>query len=125
MKKEDVKFLHGKGHICRYCDLDYKDVCHAIKHIKNFAKEKDINSMSIQVFDCSFFVFNEYVYGDKGEEISIKTYRYRKGRERLRGGRIIRLHDINPFEFRGYFEGQEGINFVFQYKDVKEIKEGK
>ncbi len=48
-----------------------------------------------------------------------ETYRYRKGKERLKGGKIIRIHDINPFEFRGYFEGREGINWVFQYKDVK------
>ena len=50
-----------------------------------------------------------------------EIYRYRKGRERLEGGKIIRLHDINPFEFRGYFEGQKGINWVFQYKDVKRV----
>jgi len=48
-----------------------------------------------------------------------ETYRYRKGKERLRGGKIIRLHDINPWEFRGHFEGEKGITFVFQYKDVK------
>ena len=48
-----------------------------------------------------------------------EVYYYRKGKERLEGGKIIRMHDINPWEFRGYFEGQKGINWVFQYKDVK------
>jgi len=37
---------------------------------------------------------------------------------------IIKVENINPWEFRGHFDGQKGINFVFQYKDVKEIKKG-
>jgi len=42
---------------------------------------------------------------------------------RHNGKTIIRIHDINPFEFRGYYENQEGLNFIFQYKDVKREEE--
>lgn len=54
------------------------------------------------------------------------------GLKENKGKAIIRVEDINPWEFRGYFEGLEEINtqgkpynflFVFQYKDVKRIKE--
>lgn len=66
MKKEDIKFLNGKGHICRYCDFHYK--CLTMGDIKDYAKKKEgINQINIQIFDCSSFVFNEYVYGDKGD----------------------------------------------------------
>ena len=32
-----------------------------------------------------------------------------------KGKTVIRVEDINPWEFRGCFEGQKGINFVFQF----------
>ena len=55
MKKENVKFLYGKGHICSYCDFN-KDTCRSIQLIKEYAlKERAIHGMSIQVFDCSVF----------------------------------------------------------------------
>jgi len=122
MEKKDIKFLHGKGHICRYCDLGYRDVCHAVNHIRDFAKEeKDINLMDVQIFDCSFFIFNEYVYGNKEEE-----YRFLGGwgvKSDI-ARTVIKIENVNTHEFRGRFEGEK-FNYVFQYKDVKEIKEGK
>lgn len=55
MKKEDIEFLHGKGDICSYCDFN-KGICYSVKYIREYAqKEMNINAMSIQVFDCSFF----------------------------------------------------------------------
>ena len=55
MNKEDTKFLHGKGHICNYCDFN-KDLCYNVKYIKDYArKERNINEMSIQIFNCSLF----------------------------------------------------------------------
>jgi len=39
-----------------------------------------------------------------------------------KGKTVIRVEDINPWEFRGCFEGQKGINFVFQYKDMRKLK---
>jgi len=55
------------------------------------------------------------------KNLTKETYCYRKGREKLEGGKIIKICDINPWEFRGYFEVQEGISFVFFYKDVKRV----
>lgn len=57
MKEDDLKFLHGKGHICNYCDFS-KDswTCRSIEHIKNYAQiERGIYVISIQIFDCSIF----------------------------------------------------------------------
>jgi len=48
------------------------------------------------------------------------------------GKTVIKIENINYHEFRGYFEGQEEIDtkgkpynflFVFQYDDVKKLKE--
>jgi len=39
------------------------------------------------------------------------------------GKTIIRIVDINPWEFRGYYKNQEGLNFTFQYKNVKRKEE--
>jgi len=41
---------------------------------------------------------------------------------KYKGKTIIRTHDINPWEFRGHYENQEGLSFVFQYKEVKRIR---
>lgn len=55
IKKKYSRFLHGKGHICNYCDFT-KGLCHSIKYIKNYAqKERNITEISIQVFACSLF----------------------------------------------------------------------
>jgi len=56
-----------------------------------------------------------------------EKYRFKGswGLKENKGKIITKVKNINPWEFRGYFEGQEGINFVFQYKDTKEIKEGR
>lgn len=55
MKREDIKFLHGKGHICNYCDSN-KEPCHSVRDIKKYAQEeRNISEMSIQIFACSLF----------------------------------------------------------------------
>lgn len=56
MKKEDIKFLSGKGHICNYCDFSKDSVCLSVTHIKEYArKRRAIHAMSMQIFDCSIF----------------------------------------------------------------------
>ena len=43
---------------------------------------------------------------------------------KLNGKTVLRIEDINPWEFRGCFEGREtGLTFTFQYKEVERIKE--
>ena len=55
MNKENLKFLHGKGHICNYCDFN-PNICRSIQLIKEYArKERAIHVISIQIFDCSVF----------------------------------------------------------------------
>lgn len=54
MKAKDLKFTHGKGHICNLCERNCS--CRQLGRIKDYAKnEAGVYQLSIQIFCCEEF----------------------------------------------------------------------
>ncbi len=53
MKVKDIKFLYGKGDICRFCKLISCARAHRIR--KHAEKEEGIYNLSLQIFACDYF----------------------------------------------------------------------